>query len=468
MFRDEAAAAFASVHAFLVSRFDWLYLGSANLALLFCLFLIVAPLGRIRIGGPDARPKYSRLTWGAMLFAAGIGIGLMFFGVAEPMQHFLFPPLGAPPEEGLAIAATLFHWGVHGWAIYGISALALAYFAWNRGYPLALRSAFHPVLGDAVWGFWGHCVDFVTVFATIFGLATSLGLGARQISGGLEYLFGVPATDVVGVAIVSVVTLIALVSVLSGLDAGVRRLSEWNITLAVGLMLLVVALGPAAAIAGAFVRSLVAYAAYLVPLSNWVGRSDTAFLQEWSAFYFAWWFAWTPVVAIFIARISRGRTVREMLAFLLAAPTLLAVVWMSVFGGAALHQYVDGGYAGAADAVREARPELALFRLFEALPFSVALSIVAILLTVIFFVTSSDSGSLVIDSITAGGKLDAPTAQRVFWCLTEGAIAVVLLLGGSLESLQAAAVTTGLPIAVGSAVIGFGLCVELRRELQRR
>ncbi len=467
-FRDQVGAVFADVHAVLTARFDWLYLGSANFAVLTCLFLIVSPLGRVRLGGPEARPRYSRLTWGAMLFAAGIGIGLLFFGVAEPMQHFLVPPLGIErPSVGDAVAATLFHWGLHGWGIYGVSALALAFFAWNRGYPLALRSVFHPVLGDRVWGVPGHFIDFLTVFSTMFGLATSLGLGARQISGGLEHLFGFPATDLTGTLIVSVITLVATLSVVSGLDAGVRRLSEANIVLAVGLMLAVAVLGPLGAVTGAFLEGLGAYAMRLIPLSNWVGRSDTAYLHGWSAFYFAWWFAWTPVVGIFIARISRGRTVREMLGFLLVVPTLFSHLWMSVFGGVALHQLTVGGHAGVADAVRALRPELALFRMFEALPVAVPLSILAIVLTVIFFVTSSDSGSLVVDSITAGGKLDASTAQRIFWCLAEGAIAVALLLGGSLESVQAAAVTIGLPIAAASILIAVGLCVELRRELRR-
>ncbi len=467
VFRGQAGAVFADVHASLTSRFDWLYLGSANLAVLTCLFLIVSPLGRVRLGGPDAKPRYSRLTWGAMLFAAGIGIGLLFFGVAEPMQHFLHPPLGIErPSVGDAVAATLFHWGLHGWGIYGVAALALAFFAYNRGYPLALRSVFHPVLGDRVWGASGHFIDFATVCATVFGLATSLGLGARQISGGLEHLFGIPATDLTGTLIVATITLIATLSVLSGLDAGVRRLSEANILLAVALMLAVVVLGPFGAVAGAFLEGLGAYALRLVPLSNWVGRTDTAYLHEWSAFYFAWWFAWTPVVGIFIARISRGRTVREMLGFLLVIPTLFTLLWMSVFGGSALHQLIVGGHSGVADAVRAFRPELALFRMFEARPLTLPLSIVAIVLTVIFFVTSSDSGSLVVDSITAGGKLDAPTAQRVFWCLTEGAVAAALLLGGSLESVQAAASLTGLPLAAASVLIAAGLCVELRRELR--
>ncbi len=464
VFRDQAGAAFSGVHRYLLSRFDWLYLLSANLAVLTCLVLIVSPLGRVRLGGPDARPRYSRLTWGAMLFAAGIGIGLMFFGVAEPVQHYLFPPLGIEdPTAALAVAATLFHWGFHGWAIYGVSALALAYFAYNRGFPLSLRSAFYPVLGDRVWGVSGHCIDFLTVFSTVFGLATSLGIGALQISGGLEYLFGIPATESVGAVIISVITLIATVSVVSGLDVGIRRLSEANILLAVALMLAVVVLGPFGAMVGTFFRGLGTYFVQIIPLSNWVGRTDTAFLQEWSAFYFAWWFAWTPVIGIFIARISRGRTVREMLAFLLAIPTLFTLLWMSVFGGGALDQLTGSGFSGVADAVRELRPELALFRMFEGLPFAVPLSVTAIALTVIFFVTSSDSGSLVVDSITAGGKLDAPTAQRVFWCLTEGLIAIVLLLGGSLESLQAAAVATGLPIAIASVVIVAGLFLELRR-----
>ena len=388
-----------------------------------------------------------------MLFAAGIGIGLMFFGVAEPVDHFRNPPLGIDAADvaaarNLAIAATIFHWGVHPWAMFAVVALALAFAAYNLGLPLTLRSAFYPVLGEAVWGRFGHVIDVLAVFATLFGLATSLGLGAGQTAAGLEHLFGVPATDTTRVLIIAGITCIALLSVVAGMDRGVKRLSQANLLLALLLLAFVLAVGPTLDLLGGFVASLGHYVAAIGPLSNWVGREDSDFLHGWTTFFWAWWLSWSPFVGMFIARVSRGRTVRELVGCMLIVPVLFSALWMNVFGATALSHYLDGGHTGVVEAVQAQQPELALFRMLEVMPLSGVTSCIGIVLVVVFFVTSSDSGSLVIDTITAGGKLDAPVAQRVFWCVSEGLVAIALLLGGGLVALQTAALATGFPFAL--------------------
>ena len=452
-FRDGAAGALDSLYAWVISTFDWVFMGTVNLFVLFCVLVLVTPVGRVRLGGPDARPDYSLWSWFAMLFAAGIGIGLMFFGVSEPVEHFLRPPLGAAASDtdtvrGLAVASTIFHWGVHGWAVFAVVALALAFSAYNLGLPLTIRSAFYPAMGDLVWGGFGHVIDILAVFATLFGLATSLGLGAEQMAAGLEHLFGIPATDTSRVLVIAVITLIATVSVVSGMDRGIRRLSQANLVLALALLAFVLAAGPTGAVLTGFVASVGHYLAAIGPLSSWVGREDLEFLREWTIFYWAWWLSWAPFGGLFIARVSRGRTVRQLVGCMLAIPVLLAALWMNAFGATALSMYIDGGQSTVVEAVEAGRLELALFSLLEALPFGGVTSGIAIVLVAVFFITSSDSGSLVIDTITAGGKLDAPVALRVFWCTFEGLVAITLLVSGGLVALQTAALVTGLPFAL--------------------
>ena len=469
MFQEGAKDLFGNLRPWLTTNLDWVFMISANAVLLFCLFLIVSPLGRVRIGGRHAKPEYSYLTWFAMLFSAGMGIGLMFYGVLEPVYHFQNPPLGVSAADteaarSVGMAATIFHWGLHPWAIYGIMGLALAVFCYNRGLPLTIRSAFHPVLGDRVWGWSGHVIDVLAVFATLFGLATSLGLGANQVTGGFSYLFGVPATDTLKVVLIVLITAVATVSVMTGINVGIKRLSQVNIVLAGLLMLFVIAAGPTSEIVGGFFAGIGAYLVNLVPLSNWVGREDTGFLHGWTTFYWAWWISWAPFVGMFIARISKGRTVREFLIFVLIIPTLLSVLWMNAFGGTAVWQFVAEGYTGVTDTVAAWTPELSLYRMLEPLPLVGLASGVSIFLVIVFFITSSDSGSLVVDTITAGGKLEATSTQRVFWCAAEGLVAVALLLGGGLESLQAAAIAAGFPIAVLLVVLIFSVWTTLRGE----
>ncbi len=356
VFRESATETLGALRVQVATAFDWLFMITACVLLLFCLFLIVSPLGKVRLGGPDSAPDYSRATWFSMLFAAGVGIGLLFFGVLEPVYYFQKPPLGIDPADteaalALSMAGTIFHWGLHGWAIYALAGLGLAFFTYNRGLPLTIRSAFHPLLGDRVWGWSGHVIDILAIFATLFGLATSLGLGAQQATGGLNYLFGVPATDFTRVALIMAITAIATISVLTGLDVGIKRLSQFNMILAVLLMLFVLAVGPTLNILHSFWVGLGEYFARIVPLSNWVGREDTEFLHGWTMFYWAWWIAWAPFVGTFIARVSKGRTVREFLAFVLILPTLFILLWMSVFGGTALHQFLVDGYTGVTETI---------------------------------------------------------------------------------------------------------------------
>jgi betaine/carnitine transporter, BCCT family len=445
-------------------KFDWLFLVAGNIFVLFCLLLIFLPVGKIRIGGEDATPDFSRSSWFAMLFAAGMGIGLMFWSVAEPVGYFT--GFGTPLDVGgndarAALGATMYHWGLHPWAIYGVVALALAFFTFNKGLPLTIRSTFYPLFGDRVWGAVGHVIDTLAVLATLFGLATSLGLGARQAAGGLEFLFDIPSTLLTQVVIISGVTAIALVSVLRGIHGGVRVLSNLNMILAILLLFFVIIAGGLIAFISSFGTTVAGYAQYLLPLSNPVGREDEGFYHGWTIFFWAWWISWSPFVGMFIARVSRGRTVREFLTAVLIVPVVVTTIWMSAFGGSGLNQVIDqvGELAGGIG-----NSSLALFQMLENLPFAAITSFLAIVLVLVFFITSSDSASLVIDSITSGGKLDAPLTQRVFWVVIEGVIAAVLLsIGGAtaLTALQAGAVSTGLPFVVVLLLI----CVSLWKGL---
>jgi betaine/carnitine transporter, BCCT family len=464
IFHTQAASLFGDMRGWLTSNLDWFFISAANIFVLLCLVLIVSPLGKVRLGGTDATPDFSYIGWFSMLFAAGMGIGLMFYGVSEPLSHFnssfagttvvdgvrtdWAPLAGAAGDalaaERLGMAATIYHWALHPWAIYAILALGLALFSFNKGLPLTIRSVFYPLLGERVWGWPGHIIDILAVFATLFGLATSLGLGASQASAGLNYLFNWPEGVTTQILLVIGITLIALVSVLAGLEAGVKRLSEINMILAAILLLFVIIVGPTMAILTGFFSNLGAYLQHLPALANPIGREDANFSQGWTAFYWAWWISWSPFVGMFIARVSRGRTVREFLISVLLIPSLACVLWMTVFGGTAISQVVQDSYMAAV----EAALPLQLFSMLDALPLAGITSFIAIILVVVFFVTSSDSGSLVIDTIAAGGKVDAPTPQRVFWCTFEGLVAIALILGGGLVALQAMAVSTGFPFTL--------------------
>lgn len=465
IFQSQAQPFFEGVRNWLTANLDWFFIGAANIFVVLALVLIFTPLGKVRLGGTEATPDFNYLGWFSMLFAAGMGIGLMFYGVSEPISHFSssfggtaidaetglrsdWAPLGgaegdAEAARRLGMAATIYHWALHPWAIYAVLALGLALFSFNKGLPLTVRSIFYPLLGERVWGWPGHIIDILAVLATLFGLATSLGLGAAQAAAGLNFLFDTPEGVGMEVVLVIGITAIALFSVVAGLEAGVKRLSEINMILAALLMLFVIIVGPTIAILTGFFENLVAYVVNLPALSNPVGREDANFSQGWTAFYWAWWISWSPFVGMFIARVSRGRTVREFLTAVLVIPSIACVFWMTVFGGTAITQFL-GGF----EEVANVALELKLFEMLSQLPATAITSFVGIILVVVFFVTSSDSGSLVIDTISAGGKVNAPTPQRVFWCTFEGLVAIALILGGGLVALQAMAVSAGLPFTI--------------------
>jgi BCCT family betaine/carnitine transporter len=454
-----------------IQNFDWFFMISGNIFVLFCLLMIVLPVGRIRLGGPTAKPEFKRLSWFAMLFAAGMGIGLMFWSVAEPVAYFTDwwgTPLGIEPRTpeaaSAAMGATMFHWGLHPWAIYAVTALALAFFAFNKGMPLTIRSTFYPILGEKTWKTPGNIIDVVAVLATIFGLATSLGFGAQQAGAGLNFLFGIKSTIGLQVFIIAAVTGVAVVSVVRGLEGGVKVLSNFNMLLAVILLCFVIVAGSFSHfIVGCF-KTTLAYMQDIIPLSNWIGRTDEKFYKGWTVFYWAWWISWAPFVGMFIARISKGRTIREFLVAVLLVPTILSIFWMQAFGGNAILQ-IQNNVGALANGLGEV--PLATFQMLANLPLTQITSFFGIVLVLVFFVTSSDSGSLVVDSITAGGKLDAPIPQRVFWAVMEGAIAAALLVGGGADALgaiQAVAVTVGLPFTMIMLVMVLSTYLGVRSE----
>jgi len=439
----------------IINKFDSYFMLIANGFVLFCFALALSPLGKIRLGGVDAKPEHGYLSWLAMLFAAGMGIGLLFWGVAEPAAYYTdwyLMPMSAEPNtpeaHSLAMGATMYHWGLHGWAIYAIVALSLAFFAYNKGLPLSIRSVFYPLFGDRAWGWLGHVIDILAVLSTLFGLATSLGLGAQQATSGINYLMGTDYGTAFQITVIALVTCIAIVSVIKGIEGGVKVLSNINLICAFILLVAIISLTFSDSITAIWF-TFGAYVEHMVPLSNPFGREDEDWMHAWTVFYWAWWISWSPFVGMFIARVSRGRTVREFLLVVIGLPTLLSLVWMGVFGNLAISQIIDKvgplGQNGLTDI------SVTLFQVYEQLPLSGLISVISIVLVLVFFITSSDSGSLVIDGITAGGKIDAPVPQRIFWASIEGAIAAVLLwVGGSqaLQALQSGVVTTALPFSI--------------------
>ena len=457
----------------------WFFILTVNFFMIFILVVGFSKFGKLRLGGNDARPEFSTTAWFSMLFSAGMGIGLIFYSVAEPMIHFLHPPTedgGTAAAAQEAMRYTFLHWGLHAWAIYALVALALAFFCYNRGLPLSIRSLFHPILGNRVYGIWGDLIDILAVLSTLFGLATSLGIGVQQINAGLGYLFGsdgglqilgesatiMEPTKLVEILLIAGITLVATLSVVSGIDKGVKFLSEQNIRIGGLLLLFLLIIGPTLFIFDSLTQNMGAYLAGLIEMGFWTeSYQNTTWQNSWTVFYWSWWIAWSPFVGTFIARVSKGRTIREFVFGVLLVPTLITFLWLSAFGGSALYQemFADGGVAQPANN----DVSTALFVLLEQFPISTITSALGVLLVASFFVTSSDSGSLVVDSLTSGGKIDAPVGQRIFWANTEGAVAAVLLYGGGLSALQTAVITTGLPFALILIV----MCISLYKGLEK-
>lgn len=471
IFKDESAEYFSSALKSISTNTGWFLVLTSNIIVVACLYFCFGRFGRIRIGGSDARPEFSTPAWLAMLLSAGMGIGLMFWSVGEPITHFGAPsPMFGnvkpftPEAAQSALGLTFFHWGLHPWAIYGIVGLGLAFFSFNRGLPLTIRSIFYPLLGNRIYGGWGNLIDILSVLATLAGLATSLGLGVQQVNAGLNVLFGIEDNAYIQLLLILSITGLATLSVVSGLDAGVKFLSGMNMILAGVFMLFLLFVGPTVYLLSGLTQNLGYYLSMLPKLSFWTETfRETNWQSGWTVFYWAWWIAWSPFVGMFIARVSKGRTVREFLLGVIIVPSLLSFVWMSVFGGSAIFLQASGT-ADIAAAVKS-NVATALFSMLEHYPFTFVLNIIAIALVTFFFVTSSDSGSLVVDHLTSGGKLDSPVPQRVFWASMEGLLAGILLIGGGLETLQTATICTGLPFALIILTSIYSLYLGLSQEL---
>lgn len=469
LFSENAKVGFSGFQAYMSSNFGWFISLSINYFLIFVLYLTFSKFGNIRIGGKDAKPSFSKFSWVAMLFSAGMGIGLVYFSVAEPMLHFnnpIFEGASDIEKSRLAMRNTYFHYGFHVWGIYMLLGIALAYFTFNKNTPLSLKSTLIPLFGKRMNGWIGYIIDIVAVLATLFGLATSLGFGAMQFSTGLSEYFGLENSTSLQVTSIIGITLIATISVVSGLNKGLKHLSNVNIIIALVVFVFVLIIGSTVRLIDGFVESLGVYLSELVELSLFRDQyiESGHWFKGWSMFYWVWWISWSPFVGTFVARISKGRTIREIGIFGLLVPSLFSFLWMSVLGGTALNLQIDGGLDIASIVSQDS--SIGLFKMLETLPFYEITAFICIILVGTFFITSSDSGSLVVDMMTAGGKLNAPKGQKVFWAFMEGAIAIALLVGGGLTALQSASISTGFPFAIILVLVSFSLVKSLKQDEQ--
>jgi choline/glycine/proline betaine transport protein len=460
---------FADTQTFVANHVGWFFILLVNSLLLFAISLGFGKYKNIRIGGKDAKPEFSKMGWFSMLFSAGMGIGLLFWSVAEPIFHFNSNPFleingSKAAAAKSAMGITFLHWGVHAWALYAIVGVALAFFTYNKKLPLTIRSVFYPLFGEKIYGPIGNIIDTISVIATLFGLATSLGFGAQQVNAGLNYLFQIEISTTVQVIIIFIITIFATLSLVLGLDKGIRVLSEWNMRLGLLLLLFMLIVGPSLFIFKSFIQNIGHYFYEFFDLSFWTNSYKGVNNQEnwqnsWTVFYWAWWISWSPFVGIFIARISKGRTIQELILGVLLVPSLLTFLWLTVFGGSAIYQELLGNHA-ITEAVKE-NVATAIFYLLEQYPFTGFASIITILLVISFFITSSDSGSFVVDTLTSGGRHDAPKGQKIFWASMEGMVAAILLIGGGLAALQTASILTGLPFAIIIIVMCFSFYKSL-------
>lgn len=466
LFGEWAGEVFSQLQSFITHRFRWLFIILMNVTVVFSLYIALSRYGDIRLGHQTEHPEYSLLSWFGMLFSAGIGIGLLYWGTAEPLYHFMAPPMGqAETVEAAkqAMSISFLHWGIHAWALYCVVALSLAYFHYRCGLPLSIRSVLYPLIGQKIYGKWGHVVDTLAVFGTMFGVVTSLGLGAMQINAGFSNVFGIPNNVPVQLCLIAIITAMATLSVMMGLDKGIKRLSDINIVLTVLLLGFMLFFGPTQFIIDSFIENIGNYVSQLIPLGFWSeAYSNTDWQANWTIFYWAWWVSWSPFVGIFVARISRGRTIREFIFGVLFIPMLLLFFWFTTFGGSAVHMELMGNY-GLIEAVK-ADYGSAIFKLIEYYPLTKPLTLVIVVMIMLWFVTSSDSASLVIDMLTAGGDTNPPKIQRLFWALSQGVIAAVLLVAGGLSALQAVAIIAGFPFAIVVFVMMYCLWRGLTRD----
>lgn len=471
IFPSTAHSFFNQLQSWILENVSWFYILAVAIILLSTIFLATSRYGDIKLGPDHSEPDYNNLTWFAMLFSAGMGIGLMFFGVAEPVMHFIAPPVGDPNTVEAAREAmklTFFHWGLHAWAVYAIVALILAFFAYRHGLPLTLRSALYPLIGERIYGPIGHAVDIFAIIGTVLGIATSLGYGVLQINSGFNYLFDLPISTNIQVVLIIGITALATLSVATGLDKGIRRLSELNLLLAVILLTLVLVLGPTALLLKSFVQNTGGYLSDIVNKTfNLYAYDPTDWIGGWTLLYWGWWMSWSPFVGMFIARVSRGRTIRQFVTGVLLVPTGFTLIWMTVFGNSAIYLIMKKGIISLANTVG-ADSSLALFAFLEHFPFSAFLSLVAIFMVVLFFVTSADSGSLVIDMLASGGKTQTPLWQRIFWASSTGVVAITLLLSGGLGALQTATIASALPFSIILLTAIWGLFKALHIDSTKR
>ncbi len=465
LFKQQSQTIFAATQSWIVTNVGWFYIVVVAFILMTVVYCLFSRFGDIKLGPDHSKPDYSGTTWFSMLFAAGMGIGLMFFGVAEPLMHMLQPPVGEP---GTALAAreamkiTFFHWGIHAWGIFCIVGLILAFFSHRHGLPLTLRSALYPLIGERVNGPIGHAVDTFAIVSTTLGIATSLGFGVLQINSGLNYLFDIPVGPTTQIILIIVATAMATVSVMVGLDKGIRRLSEFNMILAVSLLLLVLILGPTVFLIQAFVQTTGSYLSEIVGKTfNLYAYQQTDWLGGWTLFYWGWWLSWSPFVGIFIARVSRGRTIREFIIGVTLVPSLFTFMWMTVFGETAINMVLNQGLTSLATTT-QADESLALFEFLAQFPMAPVLSGIAILMVFVFFITSADSGALVLDMLASGGKDKTPAWQRLFWSITIGIMAIALLLADGLQALQTATIASALPFSFVLVACIFGLLRALQ------
>ncbi len=471
---EYSGAIFAAAKDYIIGTLDWFYVLVVSLALLFVIWLLFSRFGDVKLGKDDDEPDFSTFSWICMLFSAGLGSGLIYWGVAEPMYHIKDNPFitragiepGSLEAAAVAIRVTIFHWGLHGWALYVLVGLSLAYFSYRKGLPLSLRAALYPVLKERIYGGWGHAVDLLGVFGTIFGLATSLGLGVAPIAAGLEKLGWMTNTTTNQMILVALITLLGTASAASGVGKGVRILSEMNVWASLGLLMIFLILGPTAFILGMVITGAGEYIWNVIPMGFWIdGEPDRQWQSWWTIFYWGWWIAWCPFVGMFIARVSKGRTIRQFCFCVLVVPTTVVVLWMGVFGGAAVGVDLFNN-AGVADAVAGDYAS-GVFQTIAGFGYSGLVTPITILTTVLlisWFVTSSDSGTLVICTMLSMGDENPPIKFRVFWGVTSGVVAGVLMLAGGLNALQTASIVAGLPIAVMVLAMGYGLVKTLHAD----
>jgi glycine betaine transporter len=477
-FADSLAAVFDAVlFSYLIPNFGWVFILSSFGFLAFSIYLAASRYGRIRLGGDDERPEFSTVSWVAMMFSAGMGIGLMFFGVAEPMSHMGTPPFGLadPNTKGAAQVAmeySYFHWALHPWAIYAIVGLALAYFCFRKGMPNLISTAFYPLLGDRVYGPVGKTIDILAIFATLFGSATSLGLGALQINQGLNVLFGVGGKNSVGMAIVviAVLTVCFILSAISGVHRGIQWLANTNMVLAVFLLLFLFVLGPTVFILDTFVQSIGGYLANIIPMSfRTASYGDSAFVSGWTVFYWAWWISWAPFVGTFIARISRGRTIREFVVGVILVPSVVSFVWFAILGGTAIDLQLSGA-ADIAGPVSAGNQPGALFLTLQQFPLFWLTALIVVVLVALFFISGADAASVVMGMLSSRGNLHPKSWNIIVWGTFTGAAAAICLLAGAIQGSVDAAITALQSVAIASAapfvLVLIGLCFSIMRALR--